>query len=101
MLISDIIPALHISPASQPGRFTKHGLRVVANPGRGFQKKDPLVLYYEVYNLTFGTDDQTATEVNLDTAVDTNGDATNETTVPTTNGIAMSLLSSSRILKSF
>jgi hypothetical protein len=28
-----------------------------------------------------GTDDQTATEVNLDTAVDTNGDATNETTV--------------------
>uniref|UniRef100_UPI000361CD0A hypothetical protein n=1 Tax=Eudoraea adriatica TaxID=446681 RepID=UPI000361CD0A len=28
-----------------------------------------------------GTDDQTATEVNLVTAVDTNGDATNETTV--------------------
>ena len=60
LMISDIVPALKVTLSEQTSRYIKNGLEIFANPGRGFQKKNPLALYYEVYNLTYGPDDQTA-----------------------------------------
>ena len=57
LLISDIVPAARIIPADEDGRYTKNGLDIYANPGRGFRRDTPLALYYEVYNLTYGPDD--------------------------------------------
>ena len=59
LLISDIIPARQITGIGERSRYTKNDLVIYANPGRGFQKESPLSIYYEVYNLTFGADDQT------------------------------------------
>lgn len=60
LLISDLIPAFSIEPSDKPGPYVRNGLEIYANPGRGFRKEDPLNLYYEVYNLTYGADDMTA-----------------------------------------
>ncbi|MBX2818341.1 MAG: hypothetical protein KTR29_01630 [Rhodothermaceae bacterium] len=60
LMLSDIIPASRILPAEEEGRYTKNGLDIFANPGRGFDRKNPLSLYYEVYNLTYGSDDRTS-----------------------------------------
>lgn len=60
LMISDIVPALNILPGEEAGRYSKNDLNIYANPGRGFLKKDPLMIYYEVYNLTYGADDRTA-----------------------------------------
>ena len=60
LMVSDIVPAFSISISGQGGRYVKNGLEIRANPGRGFLKDKPLAIYYEVYNLTYGADDQTA-----------------------------------------
>ncbi len=52
LALSDIQLATTIAPASQPGRFVKHGLLVVPNPIRRFELKKPIYIYFEVYHLT-------------------------------------------------
>ena len=52
LLISDIQLARRIEPATQPGKFVKNGLLVVPNPTRLFKLKDPVYIYFEIYNLT-------------------------------------------------
>jgi len=60
LMLSDIIPASRIVQTDEGGRYTKNGVGIYANPGRGFRKENPLALYYEVYNLTYGSDDRTS-----------------------------------------
>lgn len=52
LLISDIQLATRIEPASEPGKFVKNGLVVVPNPTRFFALRDPVYIYFEIYNLT-------------------------------------------------
>ena len=59
LLMSDIIPAMRIEPTEKSGSYVKNGLEIYANPGRGFNKRDPLSLYYEIYNLSYNNNDQT------------------------------------------
>ena len=60
LLISDIVPALKVTESESANRYTRNGLEVYANPGRGFQRERALAVYYEVYNLTYGANDRTA-----------------------------------------
>lgn len=50
--ISDIQLASKIEAATSPGRFVKHGLRVTPNPTRLCDIKQPVYLYFEIYQLT-------------------------------------------------
>ena len=57
--MSDIIPAVQVTPTTRTGRYIKNGLEVQANPGRGFRKDDPLYVYFEIYDLAFSSEDLT------------------------------------------
>ena len=51
IIISDLLMAFSVEPATQSNPFTKHGLEVIPNPAKQ-EKKDSLVyFYYEIYNL--------------------------------------------------
>lgn len=63
LAISDLLPAVDIRPTEEEGVYVRNGLYVQANPGRGFRKANPMYIYFEVYNLTLGEDDQTDYEV--------------------------------------
>lgn len=63
LAMSDLLPAINIEPAATEGVFVRNGLYVQANPGRGFRKANPMYVYFEVYNLTLGSDDQTRYEI--------------------------------------
>ncbi|MDZ7334271.1 MAG: tetratricopeptide repeat protein [candidate division KSB1 bacterium] len=59
LALSDIQLATIIAPADQPGRFVKHGLLVVPNPTRRFDKTKPVYVYFETYNLTPNSEGKT------------------------------------------
>lgn len=61
--LSDLIPAFEVVPAERPGRYTKQGLYLRTNPGRGYRPQDPFFVYFEIYNLTFSSDDKTDFEI--------------------------------------
>ncbi|MEM8485235.1 MAG: hypothetical protein AAF564_06775 [Bacteroidota bacterium] len=61
--LSDLIPAFEVVPAERPGRYTKQGLYLRTNPGRGYRPEDPFFVYFEIYNLTFSSDDATDFEI--------------------------------------
>ncbi len=61
--LSDLIPAFEVVPAEKPGRYTKQGLYLRTNPGRGYRPEDPFFVYFEIYNLTFSSDDRTDFEI--------------------------------------
>jgi hypothetical protein len=63
LAISDVLPAVSIEPSVEMGPFVRNGLYIQANPGRGYRPAPPMFVYFEVYNLTFGEDDQTAYEI--------------------------------------
>ncbi len=63
LLVSDLIPAFEVVPAERPGRYTKQGLYLRTNPGRGYRPEDPFFVYFEIYNLTFSAEDRTAFEI--------------------------------------
>lgn len=63
LAMSDLLPAIDIRPAENEGVFVRNGLYVQANPGRGFRKANPMYVYFEVYNLTLGSEDQTRYEI--------------------------------------
>lgn len=50
--ISDIQLATKIESATTPGKFVKNGLRVIPNPTRLFALKEPVYIYFEIYQLT-------------------------------------------------
>ena len=72
--LSDIIPAVNVSPTTRTGRYIKNGLHIQANPGRGFRRSDPLFVYFEIYNLTFSPEDKTvySVEYTLESYSETN-----------------------------
>ncbi len=59
LLMSDLLPASSIKPTIGPSRFNKGDLYISANPFRRFSVRQPVYLYFEVYNLTRDGDDQT------------------------------------------
>ncbi len=63
LMISDLVPAVEITPIDRPSRYAKKGLYLRTNPGRGYRTTDPFFIYFEIYNLTFGSNDLTHFDV--------------------------------------
>ncbi len=63
LMISDVVPAVEITPIDRTSRYAKNGLYLRTNPGRGYRTTDPFFIYFEIYNLTFGSDDLTHFDV--------------------------------------
>ena len=51
LAISDLLLAYKIEPAVEESKFIRHGLNVIPNPSRAFQKSEIVYLYYELYRL--------------------------------------------------
>jgi hypothetical protein len=51
LAMSSIVLASDIAPASGSGSFVKNGLRITPNPSRRSKRKEPVHVYFEVYNL--------------------------------------------------
>lgn len=49
--MSDILLSHHVSRDQASGEFTRHGLTVLPNPGGVFDRRLPLYVYFELYNL--------------------------------------------------
>jgi hypothetical protein len=49
--MSGVVLASSITPAAETDEFYKNGLRVVPNPGKLFSRKQPMSIYFELYNL--------------------------------------------------
>ncbi len=52
LMLSDLLLAFSIEPATREDVFARNGLRLVPNPHRNFDLQKPVSLYFEVYNLT-------------------------------------------------
>ena len=63
LLMSDLVPAFGVTPLDRPSRYTKKGLYLRTNPGRGYRKADPFFIYFEIYNLTYSSNDRTDFEI--------------------------------------
>ncbi len=59
LAISDIVPATQVRPTTEEGRYIKNGLYIQAHPTGSFDKQIPLHIYFEIYNLTFSSEDAT------------------------------------------
>jgi hypothetical protein len=59
LMMSDIELASLVKPAEQSGRLVKNGLIVVPNPTREYERKRPVHLYFEIYNLHRDVDGKT------------------------------------------
>ncbi len=51
LTLSDLVLAFEIEPASGTGVFMKNGLKIVPNPYKSFDRRRPVMLYFEVYHL--------------------------------------------------
>ena len=60
LMMSDLVLAFEIAPASEPGLFVRNDLKIVPNPYKSFDRQKPVMLYFEVYNLTKKQDGKTA-----------------------------------------
>lgn len=60
LMMSDIELASLIKPAEQSGKLVKNGLIVVPNPTREYERKRPVHLYFEIYNLHRDPEGKTA-----------------------------------------
>ncbi len=49
--MSDIVLSKRVAPGNEKDPFFKHGLIVQPNPSGEFSKKEPLYVYFELYNL--------------------------------------------------
>jgi len=58
--ISDLLIAYSITPTSDEYPINRSQLKIVPNPFQRVEIKEPFHLYYEIYNLTYGADDQTS-----------------------------------------
>lgn len=59
LMLSDIQLSSSIAPATQPGKFVKNNLKVIPYPYTVIQRKRPLYIYFEIYNLKYDQDGQT------------------------------------------
>jgi hypothetical protein len=56
--------AYHISPNTESENRHRNALKIIPNPTKAFVRKDPIYVYYEIYNLTYserGSTDYTVT----------------------------------------
>jgi len=49
--VSDLIVAYSINPSAEANKFIKHGMEVIPNPSKRFNKSDLVYFYFEIYNL--------------------------------------------------
>lgn len=63
LAISDIELAANIEPATKLGLFTKNDLLVVPNPSKSYSRKNPVFIYFEIYNLKLDANGETAFSV--------------------------------------
>ena len=59
LLVSDVLPASNITPTTDTGRYIRNGLLLQVNPQAVYSRKNPVFVYFEVYNLTFAGNDRT------------------------------------------
>ena len=57
--LSDLLLAYEIKPSSKKAFFTRGDVTVIGNPSRVFKLIDPVVVYFEIYNLQKNDDDET------------------------------------------
>lgn len=58
LTVSDLKFSYHITPSREPDDFTHKGLRIVPLPTSTLDKHRPVFIYFEVYNLSVGSDDK-------------------------------------------
>ena len=61
--LSDFILASDIRPALKMRKFTRNGLLVIPKPTLSFDRKKPMMVYFEIYNLSRDDDHNTAFSV--------------------------------------
>jgi hypothetical protein len=49
--MSGVVLASSITPTAETDEFSKNGLRIVPNPGKLYSRKQPMSIYFELYNL--------------------------------------------------
>ncbi len=54
LMLSDIQLSMQVAHDTSEGEFIKHGLKVLPYPYTVIRKKNPVYVYYEIYNLKFG-----------------------------------------------
>lgn len=66
--MSDVVPAFAIRKSADPNSYARGDFYITANPTLTFPMNSALHAYFEVYNLTYGADDQThySTEYRLE-----------------------------------
>lgn len=60
LMLSDLLLAFNIEPATREDLFTRNGLRLVPNPHRNFDRQKPIALYFEIYNLALDASGKSA-----------------------------------------
>ncbi|MBX7153136.1 GWxTD domain-containing protein, partial [bacterium] len=65
LMVSDLQMALRVDENADPGKFVKPNtrLRVVPNPAALIVKKNPMAVYYDIYNLTLDNNGHSSYEV--------------------------------------
>ncbi len=60
LAMSDLLMADEIRPASSVSKFNRNGLYVSPNPLHRYSTRQSVFVYFEIYNLTYDGNDQTA-----------------------------------------
>ena len=63
LMMSDMILAARISPAHAAGKFARRHLRIIPNPTGRFDTSQPFYVYFELYNLRYDNDGNTAFKI--------------------------------------
>lgn len=67
---SDIELAYQINPVTASSPFNKNGLEVIPNPGKTFDRTQPVFLYFEIYNLQKNESGKTYYEIEYTASID-------------------------------
>ena len=59
LAISDLLPAIYVGQRANVSLESRDDFLVQVNPRGGFRREDPLYVFFEVYNLTFSSEDNT------------------------------------------
>lgn len=60
LMLSDLLLAFAVEPATSNDLFTRHGLQLAPNPHRNFDRQKPVSLYFEIYNLALDKSNKAA-----------------------------------------
>ncbi len=61
--ISDLILAYEVHPTVTDSVLAHHGFQIIPNPSKTFSRKEPVYVYYEIYNLTLDENGRTSFDI--------------------------------------